>query len=154
MKILFVCLGNICRSPTAEALFRYHLAKSPFSDRILHDSAGTGGWHQGEGADPRTVAMAARFGVDMSDLRARKIKREDFDFYDLILGMDRQNVQDLMALKPEGSSAKVALYLEAALGRKDPVPDPYYGGSREFEQVYRLCDEASKALVDKIVDNY
>lgn len=149
MKILFVCLGNICRSPIAEGLFRHHLTLNGISHHA-HDSCGTGGWHHGEAPDHRIVSTAARLGVDISDLRARKLKPEDFEDFDLMLGMDRQNVRDIEAVRPKNSTTEVALYLDYALGQNKDVPDPYYGGARDFETVFKLCDEASQALSVKL----
>lgn len=145
--ILFVCLGNICRSPTAEGLMRNHVRAAGLTDRFVIDSAGTGGWHAGDPPDPRAIATAAGHGVDISDLRARKIRGSDFSSFDLIVGMDRQNVADLERLRPPRSAARVALFLEAALGERAEVPDPYYGDDADFEAVFSLCERAAAALL-------
>jgi protein-tyrosine phosphatase len=97
------------------------------------------------------VAVAARYGIDLSVQRARKIQTADFDAFDLILGLDRDNVAHLNAMQPENSNARVALYLQEALNVKKDVPDPYYGGAKDFETVYRLCAEASTALLQKLI---
>jgi protein-tyrosine phosphatase len=149
--ILFVCLGNICRSPLAEGLFRHHAAKAGMITRFMIDSAGTGGWHAGEAPDRRSIAVAAGHGVEIAYQKARKVRSDDFEHFDLILGMDRQNVMDLIKLRPKSAKAEVALYLDYALGAKKDVPDPFYGELPDFEGVYRLCDEASTALLTKLV---
>ncbi len=148
--ILFVCLGNICRSPLAEGVFRHKIEAMGLTDRFVADSAGCGGWHKGEQPDRRSIAVAASHGVDISDQRARQVTADDFDRFDLILGLDRDNVAYLSKMKPWESQARVALYLEDALGRAKNVPDPYYGEPRDFEDVYRLCDEASDALIKRL----
>lgn len=150
ISVLFVCLGNICRSPLAEGIFRHKVEALGFSDRFLADSAGCGGWHTGEQPDRRSIAVAASHGIDITGQSARQVTRDDFIRFDLILGLDRDNVAYLDKLKPWESSARVALYLDEALGRSKNVPDPYYGGRTDFENVFRLCDEASDALVKKL----
>lgn len=149
--ILFVCLGNICRSPLAEGVFRHRAQAAGVAHRFEIDSAGCGGWHAGEPPDRRSIAVAARYGTPIDDQCARQVKPADFDRFDLILGLDRDNVRHLKAMQPAGSSARVALYLEEALGEVRDVPDPYYGDSRDFEAVYRLCERASDALLTKLV---
>jgi len=149
-SILFVCLGNICRSPTAEGLLLNHLAAAGLGDRIRVDSAGTGGWHAGDPPDPRTIAAAARKGVDLSGLRARKVEASDFTSFDLIVGMDRQNVADLHRLAPKGTTARIGLWLEEALGIADEVPDPYYEDERTFDAVFALCDRATRAFIARL----
>ncbi len=142
-SILLVCLGNICRSPTAEAVFRV-LADG----RGLHiDSAGTSGWHDGGRSDPRASAEARRRGYDMSAIRSRKVTLADFDTFDLIIAMDFQNLTDLRGIQPEGSKARVELFLPYApeLGR-DEVPDPYYEDN--FPAVFDMIEAASRALLD------
>ena len=145
-SILFVCLGNICRSPRAEGVFRYRVEAMGRQDFIV-DSAGCGGWHAGELPDKRSIAVAARHGTPIDDQRARQVTLEDFQRFDLILGMDRDNVRHLNRLLPRDATARVALYLEEALGEARDVPDPYYGEMRDFEAVYRLCETASDGLL-------
>ena len=148
--LLFVCLGNICRSPLAEGVMRHAAEAAGVAHRFTLDSAGCGGWHRGELPDRRSIACAARHGLDISDQRARQVTVDDFDAFDLILGLDRDNVRHLKAMQPPGSRARVALYLEAALGRAKDVPDPYYGDDRDFETVFALCADASDALLKKL----
>lgn len=146
--ILFVCLGNICRSPLAEGLFRHQVEEARMTDRFIIDSAGCGGWHSGELPDKRSIAVAQGHGIDISSQRARQIHIDDFDRFDLILGLDRDNVRHLTTMKPEGARAEVALYLEKALGLAKNVPDPYYGSEADFEAVYRMCEKAGAALLE------
>ena len=148
-SVLFVCLGNICRSPLAEGLFNEVLTERGWRDAFAVDSAGTGAWHAGSAPDPRSIAIASHYGVDIAGQRARKVRDSDFADYDLILGMDRSNVDDLKKLA--GSSQhKVHLFMEHALGTRRDVPDPYYGGPAGFEDVYRMFREASESLADKL----
>ena len=141
-SILFVCLGNICRSPTAEAVFR-NLAKG----RGMHiDSAGTSGWHDGHPSDPRASAEAARRGYDMSMIRSRKVTAADFHTFDLIIAMDSQNLADLKRMRPKGSQTRVELFLPFAPKlKRTEVPDPYYDDN--FPEVFDIIEAASKALL-------
>ena len=148
-SILFVCLGNICRSPTAEGLMLNRLAAAGLAERIRVDSAGIGGWHTGEPPDRRTIAAARKRGVDLTSLRARQVRKSDFSDFDLIVGMDRQNVDDLRRLAPKQSTARIGLWLTEALGRPDEVPDPYYENDRAFDAVFDLCDRAARAFLEK-----
>ena len=151
--ILFVCLGNICRSPLAEGVMQHAAQTAGVLARFRLDSAGCGGWHTGEPPDRRSIACAARHGLDISGQRARQVTADDFAAFDLILGMDRDNVRHLTRLQPPGSRARIALYLEEVqnlsgnMGRARDVPDPYYGDDRDFEAVFALCAQASAALV-------
>lgn len=149
-SILFVCLGNICRSPTAEGLMLNHLAAAGLAERIRVDSTGIGGWHTGEPPDRRAIAAARKHGVDLTPLRARQVRKSDFSDFDLIVGMDRQNVDDLRRLAPKQSTARIGLWLTEALGRPDEVPDPYYENDRAFDAVFDLCDCAARAFLDKL----
>lgn len=149
-RILFVCLGNICRSPLAEGVFNAVAEQRGFSERFVLDSAGTGAWHIGSAPDPRSVAVAARYGIDISGQRARKLVVEDFSRFDLILGMDRSNVDDIRDAAPSGGADKVHLFLgHACIGNRD-VPDPYYDRADGFEKVYRMIRDASEALIDRL----
>ena len=149
-SVLFVCLGNICRSPLAEGVFRIVWAERGRGRDMLLDSAGTGGWHAGEQPDRRSIAVAATHGVDISGQRARKVRPEDFSRFDLILGMDRANVRDLKALAPQAARDRVHLYLDFATGKAVDVPDPYYDGAEAFASVYRMIREASEALAKRL----
>ncbi|MDX8500444.1 low molecular weight protein-tyrosine-phosphatase [Mesorhizobium sp. VK4C] len=149
-SILFVCLGNICRSPLAEGVLGAVLAERGMARDILLDSAATSGWEVGSAPDPRSIAVAARHGVDISGQRARRIAPEDFSRFDMILGMDRSNVRDLKALAPPSARDRIHLYLEFATGAGRDVPDPYYDGPEEFVSVYRMIREASEALAKRL----
>jgi protein-tyrosine phosphatase len=148
--ILFVCLGNICRSPLAEGVFRHQAEVAGLTDRFEVDSAGCGGWHAGEPPDRRSIAVATRHGVSIDTQRGRKIAVDDFGRFDLILGLDRDNVAHLRQMQPRGSRARVALYLEEALGQTHSVPDPYYGTDADFEAVFALCERASAGLLKRL----
>lgn len=149
-SVLFVCLGNICRSPLGEGVFRTVLVERGFPG-IEVDSAGTGGWHAGEQPDRRSIAIAAQHGIDISGQRARKVKPDDFSRFDLILGMDRQNVADLKALAPVEGRDKVHRFLEFARQGARDVPDPYYDGPDAFAAVYKMIRQASEALAARLV---
>jgi low molecular weight protein-tyrosine phosphatase len=151
-SILFVCLGNICRSPLAEGVFRAVLAELGSSEDILLDSAATSGWEVGSAPDPRSIAIAARHGIDISGQTARKVAREDFHRFDLILGMDRTNVRDLRSLAPAAVQDRIHLYLEFASGSGRDVPDPFYDGPEAFAEVYRMIRDASEALASRLCD--
>ncbi|WP_313900532.1 low molecular weight protein-tyrosine-phosphatase [Chromobacterium vaccinii] len=148
-SILFVCHGNICRSPTAEGVMRKRLAGMGWADRIRLDSAGTHGYHIGEAPDARSMRAAARRGYDLSAQRARQVADEDFSDFDLILAADRHNLDDLLRRCPEGLSDRLHLMLEP-LGQDREVPDPYYGGDRGFEQVLDLLEAACDAWLARI----
>ncbi|HEY1547910.1 MAG TPA: low molecular weight protein-tyrosine-phosphatase [Kofleriaceae bacterium] len=147
MKILFVCLGNICRSPTAEAVMRVLAAEA--GKAVELDSAGTGGWHVGEAADPRARSVAARRGYPV-DHRARQLTRDDFDRFDLILAMDRQNLADIEKLaRGVERLPRIALFRSYASDGAD-VPDPYAGGAAGFEHVVDICERACRGLLETL----
>lgn len=150
MKVLFVCLGNICRSPTAEGVLRHKLRGAGLEDRVQVDSAGTGDWHVGKAPDSRTRQAAQRRGYDLSALRARQIEAADFQRFDLILAMDQSNLRNLQSLRPADAHADLDLYLRRYELALDEVPDPYYGGEDGFEQVLDLIEQASDALLMEI----
>ncbi len=143
--VLLVCLGNICRSPIAGGALR-HAAEQAGLDLVI-DSAGCGAWHAGEAPDRRSVMVAERHGVFIHDHEARQVTLADFDRFDLILGLDRDNVRHLERMRPNGARARVALFLKEALGVDKDVPDPYYGGMADFEAVFALCEKAGTALI-------
>jgi len=143
--ILFVCLGNICRSPLAEGIFR-SMAQSTGLDELRIDSAGTGSWHEGNPPDPRSIAVAAENGVDIKGQRARTIRPADFERFDLIVAMDRSNVRNLLAAAPPSGHHRIHHFMTLALNRPVDIPDPYTGGTDGFETVYRMLQEASEAL--------
>ncbi len=150
-RILFVCMGNICRSPTAEGVFRKLVEERGLADRFEIDSAGTHAYHIGEPPDRRAVEAAARRGIALSTIRARQVAEEDFDRFDLIVAMDEDNLERLQRLGHTGR-ARVTLFLEyAASTELRGVPDPYYGGGNGFEQVLDLVEEAAVGLLDTLV---
>jgi protein-tyrosine phosphatase len=147
-KVLFVCLGNICRSPTAEGVLRHLAAREAPNLALQIDSAGTANYHVGAPPDPRSQRAALRRGIDISGLRARQVAAEDFAHFDLILAMDRQNLRDLQAIQPRQSRAILKLFLEYApeLKLRD-VPDPYDLGPAAFEEVLDLTAAAARGLL-------
>lgn len=147
MKVLFVCLGNICRSPTAEGVFRRALAQAGWDDRVVVDSCGVGPWHVGSAPDPRAQAAAKQRGIDISGLKARQLNAEDFFEFDYVLGMDRDNLRTMQAMRPEQSHAHVGLFLDFAETADSEVPDPYYGGDEGFENVLRMLEAAADGLM-------
>jgi protein-tyrosine phosphatase len=155
VKVLFVCLGNICRSPTAEGIFRDLLRQRGLTGRILHDSCGTGGWHHGEPPDPRAQNEARRRGIDISDLRGRQIARTDFSAFDYIIAMDDDNHGDLRRLCPPEQADRVyrAVSFAPQMGASE-VPDPYYGGAHGFGQVYELLTAVCEGLLERIQDDH
>jgi protein-tyrosine phosphatase len=149
-SVLFVCLGNICRSPTAEAVFRSQVAERQL-DRFIHiDSAGTGDWHIGKAPDSRAQEAAKKRGYDLSSLSARQVRRSDFETFDLILAMDNNNLADLQRLKPSDSSIQLELFLNYARANVQEVPDPYYGGLSGFDVVLDLVEAASSGLLNDL----
>lgn len=151
VHILFVCLGNICRSPTAHGVFRAAAEQAGLADRIRIDSCGTGDWHVGKKPDHRAMEAAARRGVDISDLRARQIQAADLAEYDYILVMDRQNLDDVNRLWRQHGGTEPQLFLGYGdTGDTDEVPDPYYGGDEGFERVLDLIARASQGLLAEI----
>ena len=152
-RVLFVCLGNICRSPTAEGVLRHVAAKDAPQLALEIDSAGTADYHIGAPPDPRSQRAARRRGIDISGLRARQVSVEDFARFDLILAMDKENLRELQALQPRNSHAAVKLFLDYApdMGSRD-VPDPYYGDAAAFETVLDLTTAAARGLLSALQD--
>lgn len=148
-NVLFVCLGNICRSPVAEYVVRSEFASAGLD--ILVASAGTGSWHIGKPADARTLASAAAHGYDLTAHRARQVQREDFARHDLVLAMDRENLQTLLARCPREHAGRVALFLPfAGVAAPAEVPDPYYGGAADFDHVIALARAGARGLARKL----
>lgn len=150
-KVLFVCTGNICRSPTAEGVFRHMVERAGLSGKVATDSAGTHSYHVDEPPDARSIKAAAGRGIDLSDQRARRVRTEDFHQFDMILAMDRGHLSHLQALQPNDSRATVKLFLDyhPSDEHKD-VPDPYYGGVNGFEEVLNLVEQACTELIAQI----
>ena len=151
VSVLFVCMGNICRSPTAEGVFRHVVKQRNLQDRIIIDSAGTHAYHVGESPDSRAQATARTRGIDLSGQRARKVEVSDFDRFDYVIAMDRSNLEDLKHLRKEGQKAQLHLFMDFAKDWDNhEVPDPYYGGSNGFEQVFDMVQSASEGLLAHI----
>ena len=151
ISVLFVCMGNICRSPTAHGIFRRLVEQEGLADHILIDSAGTHAYHIGKPPDERAQATALKRGFDLSDLRARQAAARDFEEYDYVLAMDRENHEILASLCPAGYEERLSLFLAYApdLGIEE-VPDPYWGGEQGFEQVFDMLEAASLGLLEEI----
>jgi protein-tyrosine phosphatase len=155
IKVLFVCMGNICRSPTAQGVFEQLVEAHALSDVIVVDSAGTHAYHIGERPDKRASQAASRRGIDMSRQRARRVSEVDFEEFDLVLAMDRANYEDLGAVCPPGHETKLRLFLDYASDIADrEVPDPYYGGASGFERVLDLIEMAAAGLLADIRRQY
>lgn len=151
VKVLFVCTGNICRSPTAEGVFAELVRRAQLDGMIQADSAGTHDYHVGEPPDPRSCAAAQDRGVEIGQLRARRVRAQDFHDFDLVIAMDRGHYRELRRLCPPGQEHRLHLFLEFAphQGTSD-VPDPYYGDENGFERVLDLCEAAATGLLDHI----
>ena len=153
-RVLMVCLGNICRSPTAEAVLRHKAHAAGLDGRIEVDSAGTAGYHVDSPPDRRAIAHGERRGLAMRHLRGRQVSRDDFDRFDFILAMDEDNLANLERLRPPGSRAKVALLLSYAPGTgAREVPDPYYGSADGFEKVLDLVESAADGFIASVLSN-
>jgi len=154
VNVLFVCLGNICRSPTAHGVFLSKLEEARLGDVVNVDSCGTAAWHIGKSPDSRSTAAAARRGYDLSSLRARQLEQSDFDTFDYILVMDKENLANAKQLAPSGHKAYLDLFL--AFNKLDDaceVPDPYYGGEAGFNYVLDLVESACDGLIEYIKNN-
>jgi protein-tyrosine phosphatase len=146
-SVLFVCTGNICRSPTAEGVFKHCVEKAGLAARITSDSAGTHDYHVGEPPDPRTQAAARRRGYELGELRARRVRRDDFERFDYVLAMDEANLRQLERICPQQHAHKLKLFLEFGDGVPREVPDPYYGDPDGFERVLDLVERAAQGLL-------
>lgn len=150
ISVLFVCLGNICRSPLAEGVFRAVVDVRGETGNYVIDSAGTGGWHAGSAPDPRSTAIAATHGIDISGQVCRQVTAEDFRNFDVIFAMDRSNLDDLLARAPSSAHNRIHLFLDYAHGTGAEVPDPYYGGPEGFSDSYRMIRAASESTAERL----
>lgn len=151
VTVLFVCMGNICRSPTAQGVFEYLVEEARLSEHIDVDSAGTHAYHIGERPDKRATQAAAGRGIDLSRQRARRVEAADFARFDYVLAMDSSNLDDLATICPQQHQDKIQLFLEFAedLSQRE-VPDPYYGGNQGFERVLDLIEMGARALLEDV----
>lgn len=150
MRVLFVCLGNICRSPTAEGVLRDKLTAAGLASQVSVDSAGTSDWHVGKPVDARTRQVAQRRGYDLSQLRGRQVVAEDFNRFEFIFAMDQSNLQYLRSIQPATGVAQLDLFLRRYQLPISEVPDPYYSGEEGFEQVLDLLERACDGLVAEL----
>ena len=150
IKVLFVCMGNICRSPTAEGVFRHKVEQANLQNQIFIDSAGTIAYHEGDPPDPRAQNAAIKRNIDLSQQRARRVSSEDFLNFDFVVAMDESNKQDLLDICPEGYEDRVHLLLDFSDSDESEVPDPYYGQNKGFEIVLNIVEEASQGLLQHI----
>ncbi len=151
VSVLFVCMGNICRSPTAEGVFRHRVGEAGLASAIRIDSAGTHAYHQGEAPDRRAQEAAERRGITVSGQRARRVRDEDFAAFDLIIAMDRLNLETLKERADTEVHGRIRLMLEFSSGSSlDDVPDPYYGGAAGFERVLDLVEDAAEGLLQHL----
>jgi protein-tyrosine phosphatase len=151
VKVLFVCMGNICRSPTAEAVFRRYVEKAGLTEHIHIDSAGTHDYHIGDPPDARALRAAKQRGYDMSGLRGRQVEAGDFNRFDYVLAMDQANLEILQRLRPADAQSHLSLFLDFSEGYEErEVPDPYFGGVQGFEHVLDLIEDAAKGLLQHI----
>ncbi|MEH6491095.1 low molecular weight protein-tyrosine-phosphatase [Halopseudomonas sp.] len=150
-RVLFVCLGNICRSPSAQGVFEARLQERGLQSRYQVDSAGTGGYHEGEAPDRRATAAARKRGYDLSKQRARAVRDSDFAEFDLILAMDQSNLDNLLARAPATARSRIRLFMSIAPELPQEVPDPYFGGEQGFEQVLDMLETAADAWLDASV---
>ncbi len=151
VRVLMVCLGNICRSPTAEGVLQHQLVQAGLHELVLVDSAGTSNWHEGEPPDTRTINAAARRGYDLSTQRSRPVGADDFLQHDYILAMDKQNLRDLERLCPPTAQGKLGLLLHHGSHDCLEVPDPYQGSAAAFDEVLDLCERACSALLQHLI---
>lgn len=151
IRVLFVCAGNICRSPTAEGVFRHSVASAGLGQKVFLDSAGTHGYHVGHPPDRRAQLAAAQRGYDIAGLRARQVTGQDFIEFDYILAMDLENLSHLKQVAPAQHLGKLALFMDYGRARQgEEVPDPYYGGAQGFELVLDMAEDAAQGLLQQI----
>lgn len=155
IRVLFVCMGNICRSPMAEGVFTSLAAAQGLKRRVAADSAGTHGYHIGQAPDPRAQEVAAARGIDLAAMRARKIRRADFTKFDFLLAMDRANFDHMASLAPKGADGRLGLLVDYAPKlAADEVPDPYYGARDGFEDVFDIVDTGVRGLLAAIIGDH
>jgi protein-tyrosine phosphatase len=155
VKVLFVCMGNICRSPTAEGVFRHAVNQAGLADKIFIDSAGTHAYHVGNPPDSRAMAAATKRDIDLSHQRARQVEATDFEDFDYVLAMDHSNYSDLQHICPDQHEDSLSLFLDFANNSNEQeVPDPYYGGGQGFEHVLDLVEDATNGLLARIKDTH
>lgn len=150
VSVLFVCMGNICRSPTAEGVFRHFVNEAGLNEEITVDSAGTHAYHVGEPPDRRAMAAAERRGVSLVGLKARRVTDDDFERFDHIIAMDEDNLIWLQEQSTDEYRDKISLFLSFAVDTETEVPDPYYGGGAGFERVLDLVEKASRGLLETL----
>ena len=152
MKVLFVCMGNICRSPTAEGVFRKLAMERGLSGKLEIDSAGTHGFHVGRPPDPRTIEHAARRGYNLAALRAREVVPGDFVRFDYVIAMDEENIRQLKSFCPDHLAGKIELLLVyAGDGKHHDVPDPYHGNEKDFQEVFDILNRTIDSFIESIV---
>jgi len=154
VKVLFICMGNICRSPTAEGVFRHLVKQISAEDEIFIDSAGTHAYHVGNPPDGRAQDAALKRGIDLSAQRARRVSEDDFAEFDYVIAMDESNKDDLLSICPAGYEDRVRLFLDFSTCDESEVPDPYYGQGRGFEIVLNLVEDAASGLLKHIRENH
>lgn len=155
ISVLFVCMGNICRSPMAEGVFRHHVQEAGLEHAFEIDSAGTIGYHTGSPPDYRAQTTTIMCGIDISEQRSRKLSLNDFETYDYILAMDLDNYRDMISAAPKSHGERITLFLSHHMSAPtEEVPDPYYGGDDGFELVYDLVDGAAKGLLKTIINTH
>ena len=154
VKVLFVCMGNICRSPTAEGVFRHMVKQINAEDEIQIDSAGTHAYHVGNPPDTRAQEAARKRNIDLSGQRARRVSKDDFAEFDYVIAMDESNKDDLLAICPPEYQDRIHLFLDFAECEECEVPDPYYGQGRGFEIVLNLVEDAASGLLKHIRENH
>lgn len=151
-KVLFVCLGNICRSPTAQGVFQSRVDQAGLKEHFFVDSAGTAGWHEGKAPDPRTQKHALSRSYDLSRIQGRQVVFSDFEAFDHIIAMDKANLENLQAMCPEEFQHKLKLFLDFSDCPESEVPDPYFGGTAGFSHVLDLAESASEGLLNALTE--